>query len=262
MVAQPTHSKQTMAARANFSSTGLSQKIGTYGVSRFVSSFSPSAVKRNFLLWPIRNFSLWRDTPRPGRSRPTLFDRLSRVHLRKTLALVGAIALLTMITIVKAQPPAALPQTGAPPARGAGGGRGGGRGSRFKIYPRMRSTADFQPTIPPAATAMGERGKGGKAGPDLIASVVTLHDEDGVDIAKFVRAPEHSKIVKIDASGQSDRRYRRLPAFARDLRLGSRRRSRCRSSGGRREGRGAVLQRGRRVQQVPFAHRRPQRRRR
>ena len=46
----------------------------------------------------------------------------------------------------------------------------------------------------------GERGKGGKAGPDLIASLVTLHDEDGVQLAKFVRGPEHSKVVKIDAS--------------------------------------------------------------
>jgi cytochrome c oxidase cbb3-type subunit 3 len=46
----------------------------------------------------------------------------------------------------------------------------------------------------------GERGKGGKAGPDLIASLVTLHDEDGVQIANFVRGPEHSKVVKIAAS--------------------------------------------------------------
>ena len=46
----------------------------------------------------------------------------------------------------------------------------------------------------------GERGKGGKAGPDLIASLVTLHDEDGVQLAAFVRAPAHSKVVKIDSS--------------------------------------------------------------
>ena len=32
------------------------------GSSRFVPSFSLAAVNRNFLLWPIRNFSLWRDT--------------------------------------------------------------------------------------------------------------------------------------------------------------------------------------------------------
>ena len=57
-----------------------------------------------------------------------------------------------------------------------------------------------RPTIPPVVTVMGRRGKGGKAGPDLIASLVTLHDEDGVQIAAFVRAPEHSKAVKIDAS--------------------------------------------------------------
>jgi mono/diheme cytochrome c family protein len=47
----------------------------------------------------------------------------------------------------------------------------------------------------------GERGKGGKAGPDLIASVVTLHDEDGVQLEQYVKGPGHSKNVKIDASG-------------------------------------------------------------
>src|SRR5713226_583034 len=31
------------------------------GSFRFVPSFSLAAVNRNFLLWPIRNFSLWRD---------------------------------------------------------------------------------------------------------------------------------------------------------------------------------------------------------
>jgi mono/diheme cytochrome c family protein len=46
----------------------------------------------------------------------------------------------------------------------------------------------------------GDRGKGGKAGPDLIASVVTLHDEYGVQLAEHVRAAAHSKIVKIDST--------------------------------------------------------------
>ena len=46
----------------------------------------------------------------------------------------------------------------------------------------------------------GDRGKGGKAGPDLIASLVTLHDEDGVQLAAFVRGAQHSKQVKIEAT--------------------------------------------------------------
>ena len=37
-----------------------------------VPSFSLKAVRRNFLLWPIRNFSLWRDTARLRKMRQML----------------------------------------------------------------------------------------------------------------------------------------------------------------------------------------------
>ena len=115
---------------------------------------------------------------------------LSGVRLDKRVVLAGGLALLTTIAMVEAQPP-------APAAPGRGGG---GRGSRFKIYSAEAIERGLPAYNSTCGYCHGDRGKGGKAGPDLIASVVTLHDEDGVQLAKHVRDAEHSKIVKIDAS--------------------------------------------------------------
>jgi cytochrome c oxidase cbb3-type subunit 3 len=121
---------------------------------------------------------------------------LSQVHSNKLLALVGAFALFSVIATVEAQPPAAQP-----PAGGGRGGRGGGaRGSRFKIYSEDAINRGLPAYNSTCGYCHGDRGKGGNAGPDLIASLVTLHDEDGVEFAKFVRGAAHSKLVKIDAS--------------------------------------------------------------
>ncbi|HUA57153.1 MAG TPA: cytochrome c [Verrucomicrobiae bacterium] len=126
---------------------------------------------------------------------------LSEVHWKKGLVLLGGVALFAILATVKAQPPAPQPQAIQLPAgRGGGGGRGGGsRGSRFKIYPRDAVDRGLPAYNTTCGYCHGDRGKGGKAGPDLIASVVTLHDEDGVQLAAFVKAAEHSKVVKIDA---------------------------------------------------------------
>jgi len=138
-------------------------------------------------------------------NRAMRIDMLSLVNLKKALVFAGGIALFTAIAVVQAQQPAAQtppvsPQAGAAAGRGAPGGRGGGRGSRFKIYP-LEAVERGQPAYnSTCGYCHGDRGKGGKAGPDLIASVVTLHDEDGVQFAAFVKGPEHSKVVKIDAS--------------------------------------------------------------
>jgi cytochrome c oxidase cbb3-type subunit III len=131
---------------------------------------------------------------------------LSKVRLKRPLAFAGGIALLSMIAIVEAQQPAAQqspaqPQAGAAAGRGGGGGRGGGSGPRFKNYPADAVDRGLPAYNSTCGYCHGERGKGGKAGPDLIASTVTLHDEDGVQLAAFVRGPEHSIVVKIDASG-------------------------------------------------------------
>jgi cytochrome c oxidase cbb3-type subunit 3 len=123
---------------------------------------------------------------------------LSQVRSNKLLALAGGLALFSMIATIEAQPPAAQPPAGA--AAGRGGRGGGSRGSRFKIYPEDAIARGLPAYNSTCGYCHGERGKGGKAGPDLIASLVTLHDEDGVQFAKVVRGPEHSKVVKIDAS--------------------------------------------------------------
>jgi len=105
-----------------------------------------------------------------------------------------------MLATVEAQPPTTQPPADAVMGRGGTGGRGGGRGSRFKIYPEDAINRGLPAYNSTCGYCHGQRGKGGNAGPDLIASLVMLHDEDGVQLAKFVRAPEHSKIVKIEVS--------------------------------------------------------------
>src|SRR5215471_13072924 len=97
---------------------------------------------------------------------------LSGVRFDKRVVFAGGLALFTMIAMVEAQPPAAQAPAAAAPGRGGGGG---GRGPRFKIYQAdavERGLAAYNSTC---GYCHGERGKGGKAGPDLIASIVTLH---------------------------------------------------------------------------------------
>lgn len=116
-------------------------------------------------------------------------------QFNKTLIVAGGLALFSLIAIVEAQPPAA-PPAAAPPA-----GRGGGaRAPRFKVYPAEAIARGLTSYNSTCGYCHGPRGKSGKAGPDLIASLVTLHDEDGVQLASTVRGPAHSKVVKIDAS--------------------------------------------------------------
>jgi cytochrome c oxidase cbb3-type subunit III len=125
-------------------------------------------------------------------------------HRNKRLTLAGTLALFALIAAVEAQqqtaqPPAAQTPAGAPGGRGGRGG-GGARGSRFIIYPTDAVDRGLPLYNSTCGYCHGERGKGGKAGPDLIASLVTLHDEYGVQLGQFVRVPEHSKVVKIDAT--------------------------------------------------------------
>jgi len=126
---------------------------------------------------------------------------LSRVHSKKWIAFAGGLALFSLIATIEAQPPAAQPPAGPAGGRGAGGrGGGGGRGSRFKIYPADSIARGLTAYNSNCGYCHGPRGKSGKAGPDLIASLVTLHDEDGVEIGKFVKGPEHTKTVKLEAT--------------------------------------------------------------
>ena len=130
--------------------------------------------------------------------------RLREPKINKVLALTGALALFGVIAIVEAQTPAVPPPAATPAGRGRGGagapGGGRGAGGRFKIYSAEAIARGLPAYNSNCGYCHGDRGKGGKAGPDLIASLVTLHDEDGVQIAADVRGPEHSKVVKTDAT--------------------------------------------------------------
>jgi cytochrome c oxidase cbb3-type subunit 3 len=94
-------------------------------------------------------------------------------------------------------------------AQGGGRGRGGAFagsgaqgpqliGGRFKAYPAdsiERGTAAYNTTC---GYCHGDRAKGGNAGPDLITSDVSLHDEDGVGLAQYLKGATHQKAVKLD----------------------------------------------------------------
>lgn len=100
----------------------------------------------------------------------------------------AAVILLACTTVLSAQG-----------GRGRGGG-GGARPSRFKVYPAEAVNRGLPAYNSTCGYCHGERGKGGKAGPDLIVSNVTLHDEDGVQLGNYVHGPEHSKVAKVEAS--------------------------------------------------------------
>lgn len=71
-------------------------------------------------------------------------------------------------------------------------------GGRFKAYPQeaiQRGLASYNTTC---GYCHGERGKGGNGGPDLIRSDVTLHDEDGVGMAAYLKGDAHQKALKTD----------------------------------------------------------------
>jgi len=103
--------------------------------------------------------------------------------MRRRLSIIS-VALLAGMTALSAQP--------------AGGRGGGARGGRFKIYPAEAVTRGLPAYNSTCGYCHGARGKGGQAGPDLIFSSVTLHDEDGVQLAKHVRSPEHTRVAKVE----------------------------------------------------------------
>jgi cytochrome c oxidase cbb3-type subunit III len=94
-------------------------------------------------------------------------------------------------------------------SQGGGRGRGGAAGAtgaavpapmaggRFKVYPAeavTRGTTGYNTTC---GYCHGDRAKGGNAGPDLITSDVSLHDEDGVGLGEYLKGPIHTKAVKL-----------------------------------------------------------------
>ncbi len=112
---------------------------------------------------------------------------------------------LILLSIALACTPAAFAQ-GRGRGRGAAGASGPsgavapppGRGGRFKIYPQDAVARGLPAYNTTCGYCHGERGKGGNGGPDLITSDVTLHDEDGVGIAEYLKTDVHQKAVKLD----------------------------------------------------------------
>lgn len=86
--------------------------------------------------------------------------------------------------------------------RGAAGASGPPQpqliGGRFKAYPQdavARGTTGYNTTC---GYCHGDRAKGGNAGSDLITSDVSLHDEDGVGLAAYLKGDVHQKAAKLD----------------------------------------------------------------
>jgi cytochrome c oxidase cbb3-type subunit III len=87
--------------------------------------------------------------------------------------------------------------------RGAAGASGGPPpvrliGGRFKVYPQDAADRGLKSYNTTCGYCHGERAKGGNAGPDLITSDVSLHDEDGVGMAEYLKGAVHQKAVKLD----------------------------------------------------------------
>jgi len=93
---------------------------------------------------------------------------------------------------------AALAQGGGRGAAGPAGGPAPLAGGRFKVYPQEAIDHGLTAYNTTCGYCHGARGKGGNAGPDLITSDVSLHDEDGAGIAEFLKSAAHQKVVKLD----------------------------------------------------------------
>lgn len=97
----------------------------------------------------------------------------------------------------------ALAQGGGGRGRGANGASGGPApppmaGGRFRIYPQEAVDRGLKSYNTTCGYCHGERGKGGNAGPDLITSDVSLHDDDGVGMAEYLKGAAHQKAAKLD----------------------------------------------------------------
>jgi mono/diheme cytochrome c family protein len=101
----------------------------------------------------------------------------------------------------------ALAFAGSALAQGGGRGRGafaasGGPppllGGRFKAYPQDAADRGLPLYNTNCGYCHGERAKGGKSGPDLVTSDVSLHDEDGAGIGQYLKGATHQGVAKLD----------------------------------------------------------------
>ena len=71
-------------------------------------------------------------------------------------------------------------------------------GGRFKAYPQDAADRGLPLYNTNCGYCHGERAKGGKSGPDLVTSDVSLHDEDGVGIGEYLKGAKHQGVAKLD----------------------------------------------------------------
>ena len=82
-------------------------------------------------------------------------------------------------------------------ASGRGGGGGGLGGGRFKTYEPAAISRGLPAYTTNCASCHGATARGGKTGPDLIRSSVTMHDLDGVQIGNTLQSAVHQNAVKL-----------------------------------------------------------------
>ena len=71
------------------------------------------------------------------------------------------------------------------------------RAGRFKIYTPEAISRGQDSYNKTCGYCHGEKAKGGQVGPDLIRSDVSLHDEDGIGMAEYLKGAAHQKAVKL-----------------------------------------------------------------
>lgn len=112
------------------------------------------------------------------------------------------IAMLTLC-VALASATTALAQGAGGRGRGAAGASGGPPpvqllGGRFKAYPQDAADRGLPLYNTNCGYCHGERAKGGKSGPDLVVSDVSLHDEDGVGLTAYLKGAKHQAVAKLD----------------------------------------------------------------
>lgn len=110
---------------------------------------------------------------------------------------------LLLLSLALACTATAVAQGGGRGRAGAGGASGGPppvplAGGRFRIYPQDAVDRGLTAYNTNCGYCHGARGKGGNAGPDLYTSDITLHDEEGVGMAAYLKGDVHQKAVKLD----------------------------------------------------------------
>ena len=111
---------------------------------------------------------------------------------------------LLLFCVALAGTTTAFAQGGGGRGRGGAGAATGGPppvqllGGRFKAYPQDAADRGLPLYNTNCGYCHGEHAKGGKSGPDLVTSDISLHDEDGVGIGDYLKGAKHQGVAKLD----------------------------------------------------------------